>query len=338
METTESGRRWAPGAATGIGSLPGTDPVEAVRIVLGELPDLPHLPELADRGVGADMIGRGATFLVDLPVDLQPSGWRLVPRPGRDLRRAVDLLARDLDALEEAADGYVGPLKVQVAGPWTLASAVELHYGDKVVADPGAVRDLGQSLAEGVRRHVADVRRRVPGADVVLQVDEPSLPSVLSGRVPTASGFGTLAPVEKSTVEAGLREVLEAAEAFPAVHCCAARPPLDVLRAAGARALSVDSGLLGERDDETLGTAVEAGVALWVGVVPSVDTVLSDLAGSVAPVRRMWRRLGFDPAMLPESVVVTPTCGLAGASPAYARAALRRCREVGRVLREDPEG
>ena len=79
-------------------------------------------------------------------------------------------------------------------------------------------------------------------------------------------------------------------------------------------------------------------VSLWLGVVPSADASLPDLAGSVAPVRRTWRRLGFAPAALPESVVVTPTCGLAGASPAYARAALRRCREVGRVLREDPEG
>ena len=130
---------WGPGAATGIGSLPGEDPAEAVRIVLGELPDLPHLPELPARGPGADMAGRGAALLVDLPVDLQPSGWRLVDRPGRDPRRSLDLLARDVDALEEAAEGYAGPLKLQVAGPWTLAATMELHYGDKAVSDPGAV-------------------------------------------------------------------------------------------------------------------------------------------------------------------------------------------------------
>ena len=69
--------------------------------MLGELPDLPHLPELPARGPGADMIGRTAALLIDLPVDLQPSGWRLADRPGRDLRRPRDLLARDLDALED---------------------------------------------------------------------------------------------------------------------------------------------------------------------------------------------------------------------------------------------
>ncbi|MEN3360229.1 MAG: hypothetical protein V7637_4211, partial [Mycobacteriales bacterium] len=319
---------WAPGSATGVGSLPGTDAPEAVRVIFGELPDLPHLPELPARGPGADMIGRGAALLADLPVDLQPSGWRFVDRAGHDVRRAWDLLARDLDALEEAGDAYAGPLKVQAAGPWTLAGAVELHYGDKAVSDPGAVRDLGQSLAEGLRRHVAEIRRRLPAAQVVVQLDEPGLPAVLGGRVPTASGYGTLSAVEEHVVEAGLREVLTATGGFPVVHCCASHPPLSLFRAAGARALSVDAALLGEADDEALGTAVEAGVALWLGVVPTVGNPagapMSDLAGSVRPVQRLWQRLGFDPVRLPEGVVVTPACGLAGASPGYARAALRR--------------
>ena len=37
------------GGASGVGSWPGTDPLEAVRTVLGLLPDLPFLPELPGR-------------------------------------------------------------------------------------------------------------------------------------------------------------------------------------------------------------------------------------------------------------------------------------------------
>jgi hypothetical protein len=77
-----------PPRATGIGSLPGTDTAAAARLVFDELPGFPHLPELPDRGVGADMIGRGTVFLVDLHAEVQPSGWRLADRPGRDARRA----------------------------------------------------------------------------------------------------------------------------------------------------------------------------------------------------------------------------------------------------------
>ena len=192
---------WPAGAATGIGSLPGTDIDEALRVVLGELPDLPHLPELPARGAGADMIGRGATFLAELPVEIQPSGWRLTAHPGRDLRRALDFLARDLDALEAAAEGYAGALKVQVVGPWTLAASLELPNGHRVVSDHGATRDLAASLAEGLRTHLADLARRAPDATIVVQLDEPSIPAVLTAAVPTPSGFGTVRSVEASVVE-----------------------------------------------------------------------------------------------------------------------------------------
>src|SRR6266496_6596560 len=74
-------RPWPPGSATGIGSLPGTEIAEALRLAFDELPDLPHLPELPARGAGADMIGRGATLLAELPVEIQPSAWRLTARP-----------------------------------------------------------------------------------------------------------------------------------------------------------------------------------------------------------------------------------------------------------------
>jgi methionine synthase II (cobalamin-independent) len=334
------------GVATGVGSMPGTDPAEATKIVLGELPDLPHVPELPARGAGADMTGRGAALLVDMPVDLQPSGWRLVDRPGRDLRRSLDFLARDLDAFEQLAQDYAGPLKLQVAGPWTLAAVVELHYGNKAVADLGATRDLIQSLAEGVRRHVADVAGRLPDAQIVLQLDEPALPAVLVGDVPTASGFGTLRAVEEQVVRSGLAEVLEAATGAGAVqtvvHCCAPHPPVTLFREAGVGAVSFDLALLSEADDEPLGAAVEAGVGLWLGAVPAGtnddSAALGDLGDTVRSVRDLWRRLGFAAELLPGAVVLTPACGLAGTAPAYARAALRRVRETARAIVDDPEG
>ncbi|ETK31826.1 methionine synthase [Microbispora sp. ATCC PTA-5024] len=327
---------WSEATATGVGSYPGDDHVEALRTAFGELP-MPYLPELPARGVGADMIGRTAALLVELPVEVQPSGWRLTDRPGRDLKRALDHLRRDLDGLEEVSQGYEGPLKIQACGPWTLAGAVELRYGDKVLADPGAVRDLAESLAEGLAQHVADVRRRVPGARLVVQLDEPGLPGVLAGTVPTASGFGRLAAVEAPVARERLQTVIDAlAPAFPIVHCCAPDVPFEVLRTAGARGVSLDVARLRRRDEDQIGETVEAGVALFLGVVPGTGTRLPDKGVVAKPATELWRRLGFAPAMLADQVVLTPACGLAGASPAYARAALARCREAALVLREDP--
>jgi methionine synthase II (cobalamin-independent) len=335
---------WRVGSATGVGSYPGDDPDETLRIVLDELPELPHLPELPDRGPGADLTGRTAGLLVDLPVDLQPSGWRVADRPGRDLRRAHDHLARDLDVLEELAGGHNGPFKIQVCGPWTLAATIELRHGGCALGDIGAVRDLTASLAEGVAGHVAEVRRRLPAARILLQLDEPALPAVLAGRVPTASGFSRLSPVEAPTAEQSLRQVIETAcgaapaekeneteAAFPVVHCCARDVPYGLLRGAGAKAISVD---LASVVLDAVGETIDAGIGLWLGVVPGTDTALPALGQTAAPVRDLWQRLGFPPARLAEEVVITPSCGLAGASQRYVRVALKRCRDMARTLPE----
>jgi methionine synthase II (cobalamin-independent) len=320
--------RW--GAASGVGSLPGTDPTEALRLVTGELPDFPHLPELPQRGAGADLIGRTAALLVDIAVDLTPAGWRLVSRPGGDLRRAQEMVARDMDALFEVAERYTGPFKVQVAGPWTLAAGLERTRGDRAVVDRGARRDLAQSLAEGITAHVAAVSARVPGAQVVVQLDEPSVPAVLQGGLPTVSGFGKLAAVESTDVEELLTHLIERVPAPVVVHCCATRPPLDLFRAARAAALSFDLGLV--QDLDAVGSAVEDDTHLFVGVVPGTDATLPPPKATASRLQAWWNELGFPAEQLHAAVTLTPACGLAGASPAYARTAMTHVREAAKYL------
>lgn len=322
---------WAYGA-TGIGSMPGTDPGEAVRTVLGLLPGLPFLPELPARGQHGDLAGRSAALLADLPVDLQPAGWRLTSGSSRDGARARDFLSYDLDALQEAADRPPA-LKLQCAGPWTLAALLELPRGDRVLSDPGAVDDLAQSLAEGLARHLADVASRLPGTALILQLDEPSLPAVLGGGIPTASGFGRLRAPKASRAVEVLRDVLAVAERT-VVHCCAPSAPVALLRKAGAGAVSLDATLLTPRDDDQLGEALEDGAGLVLGVVPPVGARASDLAAMMSPVQQLWRRLGQAPDRLPSSVVISPTCGLSGAPPQQARSALEASVEIARRLQD----
>jgi len=339
--TEDAGWRPGDGWATGVGSMPGTDPGEAAAVVAGELPDLPHLPELPARGPGADLLGRLGGLLVDLHLDLQPSGWRLVDRPGLDERRARSYLSHDLDEMQSAFEGVTGPVKLQVCGPWTAAAAMRLPRGEPVLSDTGAVQDLAASLAEGMRDHVAEVRRRLPGADPVLQVDEPSLPAVLAGAIRSTSGTRSLDPVPEATVEQALRAITQSVDAPVAVHCCAARPPVALLRRSGAAGLSLDLTVLSADLDEQVGEALDGGATLLAGLVPAVAaparTPLSDVAATVAPVRRLWRRIGLDPVWL-RTVVVTPTCGLAGADPGHTLAALQLARAAARQLADDPEG
>jgi methionine synthase II (cobalamin-independent) len=323
---------WLPGSATGIGSWPGTDLVEALKIVLGEMPELPYLPELPDRGPGADMIGRAAGLLVDMPVELYAGKWRTAARAGRDARRTADLWQRDLDALTDAASDHGAPLKVAVAGPWTLAAAIERPIGGRLLRDAGAVRDLVASLAEGVAVHVREVSARVPAASVILQLDEPSLPAVLAGEIRSESGYSTLRAVEETAARDALAAVIGAAAVPVVVHCCAPRAPVALLRDAGARGVSVDLDVFGRRPAEldALGEVLEAGLGLFAGAVP----VTGAADGSVAAgrVRELWHTIGFSINELPTQVVVTPACGLAGATEAEAGRITAVCRDAARRL------
>lgn len=328
-------RPWLAGAATGIGSLPGTDPVEAVRLVLGEAPDLPYLPELPERGLGADLIGRSCALLVDLPVEWQPHGWTVATSAGRDLGRAHDHLMRDLDALTELAAG-IEVLKIQVAGPMTLGASLELPNLHKVLTDHGAFRDLAGSLAEGTRRHLADLRSRLPGTELVLQVDEPGLPQVLAGQVPTPSGYGTVRSLERSIAEPALAALLELAPPGQrVVHCCGSRVPYDLIAGAGASAISVDASLISDAQLDPLGPFVESGGSLWLGVLPGTDGPIS-LRSARGNIQPWWNKLGFSPELLAATVVPTPSCGLAGASMPYVRRVMTMLREVGASLRDEP--
>jgi methionine synthase II (cobalamin-independent) len=329
-------------SASGIGSWPGTDVAEALRIqreLLGDHDEqadgvrgIPSLPELPGRGPGGDIVGRSAGLLVDLAVDLQPAGWRFVDRPGKDAARTAAYWGEDLDEVAAAFDGYAGPFKVALAGPLTLAADIWLHRGERALVDVGACRDISESLAEGLRTLVVRLTRLVPGADLIVQLDEPSLNAVLGGGLPTASGFGRLRALDVQDALPMLQTVLAAAgEHRTMVHCCAAYPPLPLLRRSGTGGLSVDTTVLTPRGWEGLAVAVEDGVVLAAGCVPTAPDATVGPVALADRIATAWARVGMPPAHLDE-LVVTPTCGLAGLSPSAAVTRQRACLQVAAEL------
>lgn len=322
--------------------MPGTDPLTAAAVVAGELPELPHLVELPSRGIGADMIGRALAVCIDMPAEATPSGWRLTRRPGREARRARDLLQWDLDAAEQA---YAGApwLKVQVTGPWTLAAQLETPRGRRALADFGAVRDLASSLTEGLAAHLDDVARRLPDTPLAVQIDEPLLPAVLAGSPATATVFDRVAAVDEESVMGTVARVVDSLAAYPTIaHCCHPDVPVDLLRRAGFGAVSMDMTSFAATADtsrlDVMGEAVEAGTVLLAGLVPTGRPATPiDFHAVADPLLGLWHRLGLAPSNLAR-VVVTPTCGLAGATDAWVREALDLARNAARLVAERSEG
>lgn len=329
-------------AATGIGSWPGTSPRQAAEIVVGELHTLPHLVELPDRGVGADMIGRAGALLVDIGIDTVPRGYRIAPGRSSVVRRAVSLLNEDLDALEEAWEnaglrGGNRTVKVQAPGPITLAAQLELSGGHRAITDAGAVRDLAASLGEGVARHRAEVARRLDTA-VVVQFDEPLLPAALEGRLSGVTSFTPVHPVDEPVAVGLFDDYVATVGADVVLHSCAADLPWKLLQRSAVHAVSVDVSTLAAGDLDGVGEFVESGRTVLLGVVPSTAPAARPSIEEVARAAvTVTDRLGFPRSVLRERIGVTPTCGLAGATPEWARIAIELAQKAADGFAEDPD-
>jgi hypothetical protein len=158
--------------------------------------------------------------------------------------------------------------------------------------------------------------------------------------VPSVIGYTTVPAIEESEVIDALSACVDALtdRAVPIAHCCDAGAPLAVFRRAMFHSISVDASLLKPGDDDAIGEVVEAGLGLFLGLVPALGPgVPPSVRDIVRPARELWQRLGFPPDDLAKTVVVTPACGLAGASAGWARTALRLVRQSARVLVEAPE-
>lgn len=336
---------FAPIRSTGIGSWPGTDLAEALKINFAEAAELPYLPELPDRGVGAGLVGRGAAVLAELSVDLQPAGWRLTGAPGRDQLRARATLRDDLDQLEEAVQDYRGPFKIAIAGPWTLAASIERPRGDRALADHGARREIAASLAEGIRQLLADLERRLPQLELVVQLDEPLLPAVIAGRVPTASGFSQHRKVDLPEVREALGDVVSAIEHDPGhepsavprvwLHSCAPDIPVRLIKDAGIGLLAVDLDQLGTSDWDRIGQAMSDGLWLGAGALSTsagAATGRQWSADEIAQrVLRSTRTLGLEPDVAGR-MIITPACGMARFDQPSAVNALRAVAKAADIV------
>jgi methionine synthase II (cobalamin-independent) len=329
--------------ASGVGSWPGTAPREAAEIVVGELAGaLAHIVELPARGVGADMLGRAGALLIDVAIDTVPRGYRIAARPGAVTRRAVSLLDEDMDALEEAWEtaglrGAGRAVKVQAPGPITLAAGLELANGHRAITDAGAVRDLAASLAEGVAAHRAALARRLE-TPVVVQFDEPWLTTALGGRLTGVTALSPVAALDVTVAQALLDGCADAAGADVLLHSCASELPWDLLERSTIHAVSVDAGTLRAGDLDGIAAFVESGRTVVLGVVPATTPERLPSAEEVAAaIVGVTDRLGFGRSALRDRVGVTPACGLAAATPQWARTAIGLTRKAGEAFAEDPD-
>lgn len=324
------------GVATGVGSMPGTDARAAAEIIAGEV-GLVHLPELPARGLGADMIGRSAALLVDMPMDVTPSGYRLRSGGSTMGRGARDMLRIDIDALEEIWEtrGLGGPdrwVKVQLCGPFTLAASVEIGGGHKALHDRGAWSDLVDSIAEGAATHAAEIRRRL-GAQVLVQFDEPLLDRVIEGSIAPLSRLDVINPVPSLVVAEHIDALIDVVGGPVLLHHCGERFPWHTVAQTKLWGVSLDMAHVRSANLDGLGEFLDGGSVVALGAVPSTDPGRELPAEHVvASVTEIIDTIGLSHEVFADQMIITPACGLAGADAAWAKQALALATTVAQAL------
>lgn len=308
---------------TVLGPWPGHKVLKAQDVAFTELADVPagvvgmppmvHMPK---RGPYAESTARTAALLEGMPVELGAHGWQLADRPGVDLERSAALLREDLDALAVLGHAWAGPLVVTTRGPWSLAAALWLARGDRVLSDHGAVRELVECLAEGVGLLVRRVLEGAPHAELVVVLREPTLPDVLGGAVPTFSGHGRIGAVAAPDAAARLDQVIALARAAGAarvaVHGGArfASRSLAVMAATDADCFGVAAAGVRAQQWEPVAAAVERGKRPWFGLPREHPRRGGpDVTKLARLIHRPWTELGLPAAGLADVVVHTDTSG-----------------------------
>lgn len=220
-------------AATGIGSVPFTDPNETVALILETMPEIPYWPQMVQLGYLEDMTAQAARGLPALKVDEANRTVGMDPGVPRDEALAKfyeAVLSGELTAFafeEQDARGFFALLKAvasrkfpgaalkgQLSGPVTFTGVVKDAAGKPILYD----RELAQAVCSGLARKVAwqaEQFRQLGKAPIVF-FDEPYL-----------TGFGSAyLPISKEEVTEILTQTLEEAREAAAgpitlgIHCC----------------------------------------------------------------------------------------------------------------------
>lgn len=307
---------------SGVGVWGGEDFRQAQSFVLGKLGvgHLPFFPYLPARGVGYDLFSRSLLVLEQMPVDLQPYGWRLVSRGGFDQRKLLGSFRDDFFVLAELFQqcgkrgevGFLPEFKLQILGPWSLLAGLALPSGRVALSDFGACVDVVQAFLSGVVGYVKSFLDVLPGVRLVVQLCEDKVFEVCEGLVPTASGYGFVAPVGVERVSGVLQEVVSVLRGcgvsdvvFSSVFGAALPFVFDIK----CDAVLVDVSGFGVGDWERVGSVLESGVgvffALNLGQRVFLDSGVAFVGGLVSQVYGSLKSLGFSVEVL-DRVVLLP--------------------------------
>lgn len=308
-------------AATGIGSLPHTDPKKALDLVTSSMSEVPYWPQLPALGFGENMYAQFSTALPGIDVD------------GRKKRITVDLNDYDPEAfytavvtedvehfahprenfhglyslLDRFKGRKIGAVKGQVTGPVSAGLQILDRNGKAAIYDEAYGEIIRRNLNMQARwqaRKLKEISDRP-----IIFLDEPSLTLI---GTPFAS-------ISQRQVIEWTDEVLDGVDAIKGMHCCG-NTDWPLLLSTSIDLLSFDAYNYAHTVSlfpREVSAFLDRGGSIAWGLIPNMeDQIAKETVGSLLQrferYMDMLYRKGMDLDLLLERSLITPQCGLGG--------------------------
>ncbi len=344
--------------ATAIGSLPLTDPVHAVDVVLTNIPEAPIWPQLPRLGINEQMEVQYSEGIPGAVVDRAKG--RLYFDTAQDHSEALAGFYEAYMAVAEAAPGTgdvsamaISPgfsqgiyalesrlkaeskqrpyVKVQTTGPCSFALTITdenkraIYYNEEF--RDVIIKALGMKCRWQIRKF------KPYAEQIICFIDEPIL---------SAFGSSTYVSVKREDVVAHLKEVIDAVHAEGAlagVHCCG-NTEWSILVDAGVDILNLDAFGYGETlamYPAAMKTLLQRGGVIAWGVVPTSPAIREQTPEKlIAHFDKVVGNLaskGIDRQMILDQAIVTPSCGTGSMEVADALKVFQTLSAVSQALR-----
>ena len=344
--------------ATGIGSMPFTNPEQAVEISLTRLSEAPFWPQLPkidlkeqmeiqyseglpcaviDRQKGRMFFDTAGDYSEAFAIFYEIYMKAMNPDTGDGDCSALAIgpeFSRGIPAFEKALQTRRGKLpfvKVQTTGPCSLALTVVDENKRAIYYNEEFREVIVKAMAMKCRWQI---RKFQPYAErVICFIDEPILSSY---------GSSTYVSVSREDVVANLHECIEAIHADGAlagIHCCG-NTEWSILVDAGVDIVNFDAFGFGETIamyPDAVKTLFERGGALAWGVVPTSAAIREQsVDGLVSHFERLIDHLasrGIDRHTITEQAMVTPSCGTGSTEPGDAEKVFEMTQAVSLAMR-----
>lgn len=337
------------GLATGIGSLPHQDALDALELVFRYLPNIPFWPQLPKRNPREGMLTQFSENLAclrlkdnalifdskDKEQELEKFYEKIIDKDLEYFKISPDFalgLYAFADALSESDLSNIKFIKCHITGPFTFAASIKDENSVALLHDPVYLQAITSGLAMKALWQAKFFEKF--NKKIIVFIDEPYL-----------ACFGSAyTPVNRDTVLKVLSELtssLAKEGILCGIHCCGNTDWSIFTEIKTLGIINFDA--FGFLDKFVLYASnlkdflERSGIICW-GIAPTHDfsegqTVEGLVEKLMSGVDTLVKK-GLDRSLVLKQLLISPSCGLGSLTPSKAEAILKLLAQTSAVIRE----